>query len=197
MSALNPFGKGEAPAPPAYAFKPTGEGSGADCLTAAAALLLLPAGGGGDGAPVAEAALPQGWRHLAERAAKMIGPGAAGGVAAAELAQVQKDVRAYLAGRLAGWPGAEQEVQQGGVEPLLWALCTEEPHSAGAADDAPGGATLPAYRLALRPAHACAACGWQEEGGEREVHRLELAGADVAATDSVLHSNPKLFDLQK
>ena len=163
----------------AYAFHrgARAEGTAGDCLTVAAALLLLPSEGG-------PALLSEGWRPLAQRAAALIGPEAAAGEAAAGLAAVQRDVRALLAEQLAGSPPADDPAA------LLPALCTEP---------APGGGTsvLPPYRLALRPARTCAACGWREEGGERQLFCVEVTSADVAATDSVLHNSPSLFDLQK
>lgn len=169
-----------------HAFQLTGEGSGADCFTVAAALLLVQ--------PQRSENMidAQPWGSLAQRAARLIGPGGAAGEAAAELARVQREVHSYLAARLAHWPHAAAEQQQGGVEPLLWALCTREPRGGDA--DAP---VLPEFRIELRPAGAGCGCGWAGAGAERELHRLELTGADVAASDSVLHSNPKLFDLQK
>lgn len=169
-------------AAPAHSFPLTGEGSAADCLTTAAALLLLPSEAG---APL----LPAGWRELARRTAQLIqacGPGDA----SKDLRQLQLEVRAYLSERLGDWHPADQ---QAGVDALLRALCTEEGAGAGA------GAPLPPYRLALRSSRACSACTFRQEGStvQRELYCVELGGGDVAATDSVLHSNPKLFDLQK
>lgn len=166
--------KGQQP----YAFHFTGEGSNVDCLTTAAALLLLPAEASAGG-PLA----PAEWRKLARRAAAHIGPGATDGAAAGELAQVAQEARAYLKGRLGGrYPG--DQATDGGMEALLWALCTEDAASGGAA-------VLPPYRLTLR------AGSDRGVASERTLHCVEVTGADVASTDSLLHSNRALFDLQK
>lgn len=182
-SGLKHMGSKGSP-PPAYAFQrgTRAEGTAADCLTVAAALLLLPADGDGS-----TRLLPEGLRPLVQQAAELIGPVAAGGEAAAGLAAVQHKAHAYWARRLAGEPHPQEP------SALLGALCTEAGHASEDADRS----VLPPYRLVLRPVRSCPACGWRQEGSERQLHFVELTAADVSATDSVIHASPSLFDLQK
>lgn len=126
---------------PAYAFRrgARAEGTAADCLTVAAALLLLPDEGGSPGL------LPEGLHPLVERAAQLIGPGAADGEAAAGLAALQHQAHGYWSGRLAEQPRPQEP------SALLAALCTEAGHGNG-------GSVLPLYCLVLRPVRSCTTC---------------------------------------